>query len=1259
MSVPQYGFKPVQATPILNLASKMDARSNNEFLDVTPEQINAQGFVFTNIENADLFNTKALSARLGNINVCDQIIDMNGKPTLILDLLSGVPSGTVGNIKPWSNGYLAATAGTIIIPSGNFNIFNGDLVVGKTNVNAIPIHKYGYRLNAMVYKLNQTNIPASGVGFMSGLYGLSSGIVRDIGYNGNYGGPPSYYPQIEGAAISLQPNNSSNSYTRLQPEAISNNNSNFEFNSYITSSGTIETPNVVVPFEFNAPYLFTSGNVYFIGFSVITNSGIDAGASSDINNLVFKNSVVTGDYQMNTTSALDKNQTYGFNHVANAVVMNNQTGGKGQLMSVYNKYNSADYMLNDKPTSSFMWSAPIISGGTQLSNETTYASIDTTSIVPINNQWDGLNNIPSLPTNQVEFGELVYVPSGLWTLYGGYFLANTFSGLDNSSNSITYPFSALTPTQVPGNSYGSYTRNKAIFPTKNYNVGYAGHISKILTSSGNIDNGTYQIYNRQVLASFSGNHSFTDPYNYSDLSILSGTNAMGYTSSYNGDKLYVVYDNPPLVQSNGEYYLMSFKFYDASSFGDLTDYMSVTSTSPSQTSTNTSFSSPILINMEKNGSYSGTFLYNRSNDGLNFKQINTSANPSLGISGYQLNLTCGLIYLPSGNAITSIYDYRVEGNRSQRTIVTQKDRVLSAPLYFCNWTTILSGAAIDNKYIWSHTTYQNTLISHQYSQSSGVVWDQIYINTSGNSMQQHGHRPAFNLSGVAYTTGTFNPDSFSGVFYPGIASGTPFSVVLATQLGTGGLRASNIVDYTMPFSGVAQIYGSPLRDSDIFNTGVLGTDYTQYNFDVLPQSTYVFVTQPSGSLFYLAGLVNKSGVAMPNPLPNTNSWNLLSGNALYINDLSTTNLQQQIPQIIAYDQQYLTDQIDVPKFKKVGVFKDMPIGVGDPENPSRLWYGQQFTANIFGVDGKYCGYIDIELGNGEPITGFEILKDYLIVFKYNSAYRLAYTGDPANPFQVYQLSNTIGSLGFFSTVSTDYGVFGLSQFGPFLATNVGVETIGDEIVPYFDQLDHTDLTFSVAIHDRLRQQIYWSISPDNDSQYNNIGLIYSYAEKAWNVRVGGMWNAAGIIKDEDGFNLLYTGDNMGQLQQISVGTSNQDELFTDTNGVHLTKNITLVAETPWLNLGNSMNLKQLKNIRVNCASSAQRIRVDVYFDQNDSIKKYTRYLNMSAPVINRLASLAGTCRTVKFVFTSVGNPSPIELNSLQITFQDLGGRNQN
>lgn len=1181
-----YNYKPISISPIINLGAKMDNRSNNEILNL---DANNTGMIFYNLQNADLFNTKSLSTRLGTTDIGNGIINGNESPVSIYDL-HNAPSGLTGNIEGQiKGGSFYDYWGLMIIPSGDQNIYSGTITIRGAE-SFLPTDGE-IEVRMLLYKLDQRSYPASGVSFMSGTSAAPENILHDIALSGNYNVPP--YPQYSpdaGTITTLLP------LTQAVTDATIVN-----LGTYTFSGGSYYSEFQEIPWVFNAPYLMHSGSVYFLQNYIQVNSG----TAANFHIQTYYSDHV--DWSPNTSLG---QEFFYFGAPANQANAIRSVGGpvKSWLNTNIYKHVQPSYMLVENPTAKWDFSVPLISGSFITAPDTTFQA---GSLAQYGGSFNAATRTPIQNTDTPEFGQIITIPSGTWTLYGSYFYANTFSGVGGTNTQF-------------------YSRSKVPVNPQGYTVGYFNNLSRINSYSGTVSGSNYIITDRTILATYSGNHTFSNP-------VSSGNGyyqGLQFGPDHDLEKIYGLFYNPITVtNTSGTDYLLSFGFYNNVTGGKVTDF-GYYNASPY-----IFFFSPFLTGMEQNLVNSGSFVYNKTGNDTRFQQLNTTA-----LAGNDYDLTCGLIYVPSGNAITSVYDYRVGENRSQRVITTIRDQVRAFPLQQPDSQIVIhSGAQIGNNLKWSHSTYQNLLISHEYAQISGLVWDQLYSGTTNNFMQYHGQRPTFSAVEVSGVSGGITGQS-----------GTSISIILATQMASGGIRSSDPLTFT--FSGNGHSYVK-LTGTDIFTPGFYPSG-SQYAFDVLPQSTYVFTTLPSGSVYYLAGLVNvpnSGATTWPNPLPNSGTFVGTSG--VFINDVSTTSLTQQVPNVINYDQNYLADQVVTPKFKKTIVYKDYVLGAGDPDNPSRLWYSEQFTANIYGTDGVFTGYVDIDLNNGSPITGMEIFKDYLIVFKYNSAYRLTPTGDPSIPFTVIQISTNIGSLGFFGTVSTDYGVFGLSQFGPFLATQAGADTIGDEIIPFFDTLDHTDLTFSVAIHDRLRQQIYWSITSQNASPDRNFGLVYSYAEKAWNIRVGGMWNAAGIIGDEDNFNLLYAGDNLGQLKQLSQGNADQDTIFNDGLGTTVTRAISLSGETPWMSMGNSQNLKQLRNIRINCDDSDQMLRIDVYTDQDSNVK-YTRYISMNAPVLQRSANLSGYFRTVKFVLTTVGDPSPVKLNSLQISYQELGSRNQ-
>jgi hypothetical protein len=998
-------------TNIINLAAKMNSRQNNESMNIDP---NTTSMEMVSLTNADLFHTQALAARLGVDDISNGIVNASGGSSIIVQTADNSASGTAESTVTITNqqpNVIFDYAGMFIIPTGNGqNLFTGTFYHSSTlsasAYSALGSEiDYELKFKAWVYPMDQATLPSSGTSWMSGTTAPRR-IPHDIGLSGNYNVAP--YPQITIASASL---NSSTPVAISVPITFTPGPYTWDGSNYVTATGTFDV-------VFSAPYEMNTGTVYWIK-PLIENT---SGTSNRSIELTYVQNGAT-DISPNTLMAQEflyigapANQSYAVRKFAPE---------KSWFKTNIYEYQSPSYLLVDNGTANRTITVPIVSGSF-ISAPNFVANVQTGVVT-------GLSYQPlSRTTKSPEFGEVIHIPSGTWTIYGSYFFANTYTGLSNQ-----------------GAALNNWTRNAVPFPSTDYNAGYFGYFSSIDSSSGAITGSNYKINNRTILAEFSGNHVFSNPIDYP----LNPTNG----PVYNLDKIYALYNNPVTIATTGADYLLSFKFYDFTSGGDMTDYVDY---NVGNTFTYTVTPFQIAVNQTTNGS--GAFVYNWSGNDTNFNQYNDNG----AAGGNDRDLTCGLIYIPSGNAITSIYDYRVGDSRTQKVIYTQRDEVRAFDLYNPNAPTVLfTGAAIDNDNKWSHSTFQNLLFSHQYSQTSGVCWDQIFSsNVTGNSMQPHGLRPEFYSNEISYTgTG----DS--------LASGTITSIMMATQLFSGGLRASKIKDIQISSNAQAIV---ELTGTDIFNGNLYPTG-SQYAFDPVPQSTYVFATENSGVTFYLAQLFTGTSVyslsETNNPISNTGTFPVYIRNISGPVSTGSIVLTQQIPNVIVNPQEYLVNQVDVPKFKKTIVWKNILWGIGDPDNPSRLWYSEIQAPNIFGVDTNYFGYIDIDNDNGQELTGIEVFKDYLIIFKQNSTYRGTFTSNPALPIDIFKLSSTIGNLGIFTTVSTDYGIFGLSQYGPILASYAGVDTVGDEILPTYQDFDHNDLIFAVAIHDRARQQIYWSI----------------------------------------------------------------------------------------------------------------------------------------------------------------------------------------
>lgn len=1258
-----------QSTNIINLASKMDSRTSSEYLNIDPD---TTSFTFRNLQNADLFNTKALSTRLGTIDLGGGILNSSGQATPIYSLYSGNTQGTVSGIyvqpvflQPNS----ANRQGLIInIPqsptSGITNfVLNGGTILLQDVSSTQNVIEAGYDINIQMYL---AEVGAANQTVTTFLDTFTFTGTHNIALSGNFN------DLINAPTL----NNVSTQNIDATPLAISNTTIvNFGSSlNYVQGNNpnllsSYATPWIEVPYTFSAPFQLELGTTYYLYIVANNTSGT---TSRDIQSqIIWDNKDISPNtiYSYMTTNHMTGTSYY--NILTDADFIWPDYGiTKAWLSGEVDQYHTPDYTLLEFPNVDYVVPLPI--SGANLNPDFNTEAIIFSNLTPAPN----LQPLPSftsamsgVSTTSAEFGQTFTPVTGTYIINGGYIYANTWAN--------TY--------------WKSQARNNTSIDLNDYTTNYVCNLYQILGTTGTRTSGTLT-YQTQLLTSYSGNYTFTNPNTYQNP--YNNQSLPGAEINSNLQQIQAVFSNPVTINQTGNtQYLLGWQFLNSSN-APITDFE--TYTQNVEISNNVFkpyyyFQSPILIgfNDSLSGPVSGSFVRREAS----------------GFEAYVANdsLSFGVYSFPTGNGIQLVYDFNIGSSRLEKVIIGQNNN-----LYSCNFDTpedlslifTGSGSSIspNNELLWDATTYSNLMFATQYSESgTQVCWNQIYTQPSGNWTQPWGLQPAFTMYPITGTVASTGSSSYSGQSLGyGLSSGQSVSVLLATQMETGGYRSSTQT-FTCP-TGSSHVYIG-LSGLDIFRISGTSTN-SQYFFDVVPQSTYVFVTQaadiygnpvtgtsPAASgipattdTFYLAEILSAPSGLSPiclNPLENSGTFigTIASGTGttpntnghIYLGNFDANTLTQQIPNVLFYNQAYLDEQIPTPQFKKTVVFFNYIIGVGDPNEPSGFYYcgispnglGQP---QIWGTDGEVAGFVPIAPNSPQgnsPITGIEVFRDNLFIFTYNAVYRFVYTGNPASPFSRYTMSNVLGSLGFFSTVSTDYGVFFLSQFGPALVSLGPPDTIGDEILPTFQNFDHTNLTFAVALYDRERQQIYWSISNDISSPNNQTGLVYSTATQAWNIRQGAMWLSAGIIFDFDNFNQLWIGTSNGQLQQIAVDDTYTDTIFVSANGNILTQTITLEAETPWLNIGNSETLKRIKNMAINCETSAQQLQIDVYYDQNDTQLKFTRYLTMDNAVIQRYISWGSRpCHTCKLVITSIGEAVPVKLKSIQFTYSDLGVQSQ-
>ncbi len=1174
-----------------NLAAKMNDLANDEILE------KSEDFYLSYAQNIDLFREKSLAIRPGVTDLCGGFVWGEFHSTQLIDTISGIDiaNTTLQYDSLYSvtqnqehDGFLFIPSRDTVLKSGTFFVRGRETQSDYVNILGQEA-LYDIDVRCMIFPTDQSPFTASGVSAMSGIPPSSGYHDISLSY-GNYNAPP--YPTI---------------WPRITPfstgiGAIGIGEQRVNLGTYGPPPGSPASPvyttaDTQVNMNFNAP-IPLSGNIVYYGRLVY---GLTSGTQT--RNVQFKNITNTG-VDLSPNSVMVNEFQYVNPPNSQNYALKTSFGGfqykTWPLMNLWS-YDSCDFLNPDFPSANHVTQTPTVSG---LNSTQTGISLSNYRV-----------GNPS-----AAFGQLMYLPSGN-TYYGGYLWA---------------------APENPNGTYNFFNADGTVLSGRK-DIGIITRLSLIGLPSGDISNATYKANNLTTVAQTSGTYTFDfdTPYNNAGIK-----NDIGFGNSefnYRLNKIYTMFDNPVTLTESG-HYLLNFDWYDTETGGKFKDY-SLRVASP----TVSTYISALGVGTNSVSNYSGTFLYDYS--GINvYQQIPTSHY----VNSPAYDLTCGLIYAPSGSWINGLYDYRVGGDRVSKIVYGQSQFMRTFDLNNpdkSNHVTIFSSGSLEQDALWNFVTYDDIMFAHQYSQISGICWNQ----TSG--VQLHGLQPR-----ALFTT------NGAGAIATGMApfvSGLNYNVLLLAQMDTGGFRTQQ---YTLTansgmVAGGSFVSGAVFQIKNPDNTANFSLS-SQYNFDLFGGSqgkgTYVFITPTSGVNYYLAPLYSGTTVGpntVPISQPISNSGLYPGANGLYIGRPAIENLDLGIATVTSYPLNYFISQVPTPKFKKMLVFYDYVLGIGDPDFNTRLWYSEQFAPQIWGEAFDFHGFIDVDKDSGSPLTSMEKLGQYTILFKKNSTYRLEFLGNSSQPFAITPIDTRIGSLGAFGTISVGDNIYGLSQYGVFSCNGAQVKIISDAIKPFYDNLNHDDLTFSTVIHDMNHTEIIWSISNNGFSSESEVSICYNYKQGSFYIRKGTSWNIAATVENVDSFDVLLGGTFDGQIQVVQDRDVYTDTVFNDGSSLSSAKNIEFIAETPWLGIGDSQFQKQIRFVDLNVSNSDCLIAIDVYFNNNSTTKAYTRYLDLNGNSSDKRVILGGQAKTVKFVFRNIGKSVNFKIDSLSVWFNPLGFNN--
>lgn len=236
-----------------------------------------------------------------------------------------------------------------------------------------------------------------------------------------------------------------------------------------------------------------------------------------------------------------------------------------------------------------------------------------------------------------------------------------------------------------------------------------------------------------------------------------------------------------------------------------------------------------------------------------------------------------------------------------------------------------------------------------------------------------------------------------------------------------------------------------------------------------------------------------------------------------------------------------------------------------------LYWSKLFDAETWAdPDG---GFEDVETFDAEPIRGLAVVGGSLLIFKANNIAR--FSGVDATDIRIdaetQGVSSEVGLIAPESLCVTEEVAFFLSDRGPYIASEAGVQAIGQKIETDMEAYTLAEKAAAVARHHRARKEIWLHIADDV--------WIYNYRVQSWS----GPWSfpftitAMAEYEREDETEGLLLAGNDGFIRDgdvASVGA--KDDVLSDDSGG---SNITLTIEYPELLFGDPRVVKDLDLIQ--------------------------------------------------------------------------------
>lgn len=299
-----------------------------------------------------------------------------------------------------------------------------------------------------------------------------------------------------------------------------------------------------------------------------------------------------------------------------------------------------------------------------------------------------------------------------------------------------------------------------------------------------------------------------------------------------------------------------------------------------------------------------------------------------------------------------------------------------------------------------------------------------------------------------------------------------------------------------------------------------------------------------------------------------------------------------------------------PIGKVIEIYKDSLFLIGDPNNPSRLFYsaGGDLINDFSAANGG--GFIDVSKNDGQKGIALKIFKNSLLIFKEHSIYQFEFSS--AGAPQLTQVTGAIGCVAARSVVTVendvmfaaDRGIFAIGNEQGFAFDVLRTNEISARVRSIFQSIDPAYIENVAAVYATKNNTnlVIFSYTPSG-STTNSKALVYDRERLAWHEWTNIKANCWGNYTDASGIqHVLYGDDSSGYVKEALVGS--------DDFGSAIQGSFSLKSE----DYGAIEQRKVLKHFTAVLRKPSGSVNLSIIIDGTTTA--YTANINTISPSIN-------------------------------------------